>query len=994
MNYPAGDDPGPAIPLDVDRDGDQDLVVVNYQMDTISVLLNNGNGIFSAPVSYLTGDGPYSAVAVDVDGDGILDIATPNERVGTVSILKGNGDGTFSAKTDYTAGGTNSASIAAADLDGDGDQDLVVMNSGSLDISLLINNGSGAYSVTTTHAVSGTIPYFVIASDLDGDNDPDVVVVNASPDDSVSIFLNNGSGALAPKVDYPTAVGPTSVSAADVDGDGDVDLVTANYAANVMNVLFNNGNAVFASPIAYGTGASPLWIATADLDNDGDQDVATANYEDSLTVFENNGNGTFAAGINYAVGVNPYSVFFGDLDNDGYQDLIVANVTSEDVSILLNDAVDASPSGSPDRAPRIPNEIRASILPEICSTDEDVHLLLHAHNAKQVKISNLPDLSDAEWQEYAAGVDRAALIDWKLLEGDGKKTVYIVFKSPFDELSEIVTASVVVDRENACHTPEEHAHIVDEEGAITAPEVQPACLSDYGHATVEPYLVDATGKSLGWRDRYVRVVQLSSVETQYAFETNGDNSFDDIVVHVELLSHTANVHVDRVKESQAYDVRVRVDAADRGMIDDAAVWLHGIDATTSMRIVDLNNYSQVCESHAVPHPHPGTLFRSPTSDVYFFGSDLKRHAFPNKDVYRSWYSNGTEILTVAGYQVAEIPLGENVTLRPGVLTQIGNELRIFAVDFDRSLRPFISSSIMMMLYGPMWESLVHQMSSALVVNYVFGPTIISATDPVATPANNTASTIDVWEAVDEDHDPMTHSRNVVDGRVTFEGTPYLPIGTARDVEIRFHIFAKDGHAFTAEDLKVAHDKRLHLLVVRDDLTGFQHLHPEEKDGLWTVRAQVPNDGRYYAYVDIAPLGEPRVILREPLVIGEDPAKGASYPTPDPARASIDNPFRLELLTTDIVAGKEYPLRFRLTKDGKPFADIRRWLDAFGHLIILKQDNLNVFRHTHPSEGPLNGELEFMASFASPGRYTMFVQMDVAGTVRTFSITIDVPEASQ
>ncbi|MGH3587045.1 MAG: hypothetical protein ACRDQ0_12055, partial [Pseudonocardia sp.] len=81
--------------------------------------------------------------------------------------------------------------------------------------------------------------------------------------------------------------------------------------------------------------------------------------------------------------------------------------------------------------------------------------------------------------------------------------------------------------------------------------------------------------------------------------------------------------------------------------------------------------------------------------------------------------------------------------------------------------------------------------------------------------------------------------------------PTLTAGTAQD--FTFQIVGPDGAPVTAFD--VEHDKRMHLIVVRRDTTGFQHVHPEmAADGTWSVPLTLPAGGSYRAFADFAPTG--------------------------------------------------------------------------------------------------------------------------------------------
>jgi len=111
---------------DLDGDGDIDVVTANGDYPhTISVLKNNGDGSFSPKVDY---PGGYytiatTALASDLDKDGDIDLAISNWNYTAFSVFKNNGDGIFAPRVDYGSGDFH-GSIFGADLDGDGDTDI------------------------------------------------------------------------------------------------------------------------------------------------------------------------------------------------------------------------------------------------------------------------------------------------------------------------------------------------------------------------------------------------------------------------------------------------------------------------------------------------------------------------------------------------------------------------------------------------------------------------------------------------------------------------------------------------------------------------------------------------------------------------------------------------------------------------------------------------------------------------------------------------------
>ncbi|MBZ0173211.1 MAG: VCBS repeat-containing protein, partial [Phycisphaerales bacterium] len=142
--YGAGDAPVSVALGDLDGDDDLDIAVVNIESDSASVLLNNGDGTFASQTQFVTGDSPQGVTIGDIDGDGDLDIATANggkdggAGANTVSLLINNGDGTFALNINFPAGDFPE-SVAMGDLDGNGSPDIALVNKSSDDVSVHLN---------------------------------------------------------------------------------------------------------------------------------------------------------------------------------------------------------------------------------------------------------------------------------------------------------------------------------------------------------------------------------------------------------------------------------------------------------------------------------------------------------------------------------------------------------------------------------------------------------------------------------------------------------------------------------------------------------------------------------------------------------------------------------------------------------------------------------------------------------------------------------------
>jgi hypothetical protein len=279
------------------------------------------------------GTTPVSAAIGDVNGDGLPDLAVVNNGSNSVSILLGQGNGTFTAGTSLTTGNAPS-SIALADLNGDGIPDLAVTNATDNTVTVFLGSGGGSFQSGTTSGV-GAGPVAVVTGDFNGDGVPDLAVANGG-DDTVWILLGQGNGTFT--AGSPIAAGqtPASMVAADLNGDGILDLAVADSAGASASILLGNGNGTFTATNSASTGNGPSGLAVADLNGDGIPDLAVANaIDNTAAVLLGNGNGTFQTALSSATGTSPASTAVGDFNGDGRLDLAVADQGSGAVSVLI-----------------------------------------------------------------------------------------------------------------------------------------------------------------------------------------------------------------------------------------------------------------------------------------------------------------------------------------------------------------------------------------------------------------------------------------------------------------------------------------------------------------------------------------------------------------------------------------------------------------------------------------------------------------------------------
>jgi hypothetical protein len=213
----------------------------------------------------------------------------------------------------------------------------------------------------------------------------------------------------------------------------------------------------------------------------------------------------------------------------------------------------------------------------------------------------------------------------------------------------------------------------------------------------------------------------------------------------------------------------------------------------------------------------------------------------------------------------------------------------------------------------------------------------------------------------------------------------LPAGPA--TPLAFRVLGPDGHAVTAYD--ESHDQDLHLIAVRRDLTGFQHVHPAlGADGVWTTPLAL-TPGTWRLFADFVPSadGTNRTLGADLAVAGQyEPA-----PLPAESRTTEVDGYTVTL-DGELVAGEESELTLSVSRDGRPVADLQPYLAAYGHLVVLRDGDL-AYLHVHPAGEPGDGQtrpgpdITFFTTAPSAGTYRMFLDFRHGDVVHTAGFTV-------
>ena len=224
--------------------------------------------------------------------------------------------------------------------------------------------------------------------------------------------------------------------------------------------------------------------------------------------------------------------------------------------------------------------------------------------------------------------------------------------------------------------------------------------------------------------------------------------------------------------------------------------------------------------------------------------------------------------------------------------------------------------------------------------------------------------------------------------VAADGLLLVPSETRFDpgvgLDWTFRLEDDDGEVVT--DFETLHGEQSHLILVRRDLTRFQHLHPElDDDGTWHADVTLPDPGAYRAFVDVSAGGPPTTLGFDLLA----PGVADAAPRPDSSRRATAGDYEVELLADGVTAGDDVTLPFEVRRAGTPVSNLDPYLDALGHLVALREGDL-AYLHVHPEEtNPEDGRVAFGARFPTRGRYRLFLQVKPEGELITAQFDVRV-----
>ena len=329
---------GNFIVIDVDGDGQLDVVVESLNSSVVRLLRGQGNGEFAAAIEFAIEDRAQWLLADDFNADGLPDLVYSGV-FGLLGLLLNDGLGGFDDWQALDPIGFVGGPMASGDLNADGRPDLVVTSAGGGNVAVLLNSADGIPANPQFIAIAAASLDGVAVGDVDGDGLSDMVFSGTGTttdtlrpeDQGLWTIRNLGAGAFAEPV-FDEMFEARDIQLADLDGDGWLDVTGTVVDDSSVAIKLNDGAGGWQRRRDWNTTRFPTDLAIGDFDGDGRPDLVTPasaqQPQSDFALLRNLGNGEFAAREDYRLPGTSDSFSLADLSGDGVADLLTGLIRS------------------------------------------------------------------------------------------------------------------------------------------------------------------------------------------------------------------------------------------------------------------------------------------------------------------------------------------------------------------------------------------------------------------------------------------------------------------------------------------------------------------------------------------------------------------------------------------------------------------------------------------------------------------------------------------
>jgi hypothetical protein len=234
----------------------------------------------------------------------------------------------------------------------------------------------------------------------------------------------------------------------------------------------------------------------------------------------------------------------------------------------------------------------------------------------------------------------------------------------------------------------------------------------------------------------------------------------------------------------------------------------------------------------------------------------------------------------------------------------------------------------------------------------------------------------------------------------------LTAGQAATLSFTPKVAGKEAEAVA---LDLQHEKKIHLIVVSEDLSYFEHIHPDyQPDGSYGIKVLAKGQnytngpgksetrfdhcGNYVLFADYKPTGGGHQVEKVPFKVGGT-AKPAVNFTAEKLSGTSDN-YTVTLHPTNgkLVTGASLHITGTVSKDGKEIDanTLENYLGAKAHMVVISL-NEKEYLHVHPDVA--DGKFDLHTTFKKPGVYRGWIQFQAEGKVHTIDFTVNITKGT-
>ncbi|AFY45133.1 hypothetical protein [Nostoc sp. PCC 7107] len=242
---------------------------------------------------------------------------------------------------------------------------------------------------------------------------------------------------------------------------------------------------------------------------------------------------------------------------------------------------------------------------------------------------------------------------------------------------------------------------------------------------------------------------------------------------------------------------------------------------------------------------------------------------------------------------------------------------------------------------------------------------------------------------------MEHTGHEADTKITTQAKLTTPKNLIPNQPVSLVINVQDTAGKSIDKFDIFQEKLMHLIVVRNDLATYDHIHPTYKgNGRFEVSTNFSSPGDYSLFSDYKPSGQKEAIsLMQVKIPGSVPLP-KNLEKFEKTKVLSNTKVNLNFANKNISAAKEVTLDFDIKNaaNNQPIKDLQPYLGERGHLVILKSSSplvVSDYIHAHALKNSADGKIQFVTSFPRPGTYKLWMQFQRNGKVDTADFWVNV-----